>query len=129
MTEKARQFLTDVANDKKLQEKVDFVMDLARDDYMGWLEHFVRVINIVKEDGYDLSAADFVPAPEEIDKSEFATLTKGSCDCSGAGSGYGDTVVPGVEYYCTCTGPGSGGGSNSAVDIGMCMCYQNGFGR
>ena len=122
MTENLKKFLKFIESNEKLKEK-------AKELKSENPEEAIKItIAFAKENGFELTEADFEEPEGELAEDELADISGGewkACLCSLAGGGGGE-AADGDTYGCACVGYGQGG--DGGEDNWMCICVGAGAG-
>ena len=136
MSENLKQFFNLLANNPEIKEKALACNELGKE------KGLLALIELAKEQGMELSEADFEAPEEEISEEELAVVSGGElferscpeagqeadgwCFCVVPGGGGGTMLDDGAICGCACVGYGQGGDAKD--DHWVCYCTAMGAG-
>ena len=125
MSKHLKEFLKLLSSNSEVKEKAMVCNELGKENVLSAL------IVLAKENGIELSEADFVEQPvesEELDMEELGAVVGGAgiCLCAMAGGG-GTDAENGKTYGCACVGYGQGG--DGRISDANCACVAMGEGH
>ena len=136
MSENLKQFFDLMNNDPEIKEKALACNELGKE------KGLLALIELAKEQGMELSEADFEAPKEEISEEELAVVSGGKlferscpeagqeadgwCFCVVPGGGGGTMLDDGAICGCACVGYGQGGDAKD--DHWVCYCTAMGAG-
>ena len=136
MSENLKQFFHLLANNPEIKEKALACNELGKE------KGLLALIELAKEQGMELSEADFEAPKEEISEEELAVVSGGKlferscpeagqeadgwCFCVVPGGGGGTMLDDGAICGCACVGYGQGGDAKD--DHWVCYCTAMGAG-
>ena len=136
MSENLKQFFNLLANNPEIKEKALACNELGKENGL------LALIELAKEQGMELSEADFEAPKEEISEEELAVVSGGKlferscpeagqeadgwCFCVVPGGGGGTMLDDGAICGCACVGYGQGGDAKD--DHWVCYCTAMGAG-
>ena len=136
MSENLKQFFNLLANNPEIKEKALACNELGKE------KGLLALIELAKEQGMELSEADFKAPEEEISEEELAVVSggklferscpeagqeaDGGCGCVIPGGGGGTMLDDGATFGCACVGYGQGGDAKD--DHWVCYCTAMGLG-
>ncbi len=122
MTNNMKAFLETISKDRELIKKVSTITDKA------------EIIAMAKENGFELTEADFEAPEGELSESELSGVTGGgSCFCAAGGGG----TAGGNDSVCACVVYGQGNIVDNPTDESLkekagtvrCVCIVSGVGQ
>lgn len=131
MSENLKQFFNLLANNPEIKEKALACNELGKE------KGLLALIELAKEQGMELSEADFVASEGELSENELDSVSggafgdglithEGHCGCMAGGGGGGHMYDDGATYGCACVAYGQGGdGKDSHWE---CVCLFMGDG-